>query len=212
MDYHHVELLFDMIVEYYHNKPPPEEHDACGEWVKVRDGLQGAEHCIRVLTPEEFDEWHRCIEVPVQVGFGRQPVAFCNHEGVWWVIYADTEEGEVIARFEECFEGVANENDSIVGKSSAASSSDESTMEISRFFGIMISMPKDDLSSPHFCAVYGSEKAAFEVPLAGLLEGEMSPRALALVTEWAALHRKELTEAWEDRAAGQLPRKIEPLR
>jgi hypothetical protein len=105
VDYRQVGLLFDMIVEYFHNKPPPEEHNPRGEWVRVRDGLQGAEHCIRVLTPEEFDEWHRCIEVPMQVEYGRTPVAFCSHEGTWWVIYDDTDESEVIARFEKCFEG-----------------------------------------------------------------------------------------------------------
>lgn len=106
MDYRHVELLFDMIVEYFHNKPPPEEGEAgAGEWIKVRDGLQGAEHCIRVLTPEEFDEWHRCVPVPVMVNPDRKPVAFCSHEGLWWVIYEDTEESEVIRAFERCFEG-----------------------------------------------------------------------------------------------------------
>jgi len=105
VDYRHVEMLFDMVVEYYHNKPPPTEQNAQGEWVKVRDGLEGAEHCIRVLSPEEFDEWHRCIAVPVQVDERRKPVAFCSHEGLWWVIYEDTAESEVIAAFERCFEG-----------------------------------------------------------------------------------------------------------
>jgi len=106
VDYHYVEQLFDMmVVDYYRDKPPPEEADAHGEWVKVRDGLEGAEHCIRVLTPDEFDEWHRCLELPVEVAFGRKPVAFCSHEGVWWVIYEDMHESEVIAQFEKCFEG-----------------------------------------------------------------------------------------------------------
>ena len=36
---------------------------------------------------------------------GGRPVAYCNHEGVWWAVYADTDESEVIARFEKCFEG-----------------------------------------------------------------------------------------------------------
>jgi hypothetical protein len=105
VDYHQVELLFDMVVNYYRDKPPPEEHDAHGQWVKVLDGLEGAEHCIRVLTPEEFDEWRRCLEVPVEIEPKRRPVAYCSHEGVWWVIYADTDESEVIAQFEKCFEG-----------------------------------------------------------------------------------------------------------
>ena len=105
MDYHQVEQLFDMIADYHRKMPPPEEQDAHGEWVKVRDGLEGAEHCIRVLTPEEFDEWHRCLQLPLQVEYGRKPVAFCNHEGNWWAIYEDTDESEVIAGFEKCFEG-----------------------------------------------------------------------------------------------------------
>lgn len=105
VDYHQVEMLFGMIADYYRDKPPPEEPNAPGKWVKVRDGLQNAEHCIRVLTPEEFDEWHRCVEVPVQVEQDRHPVAYCSHEGVWWVIYEDMDESQVIARFEKCFEG-----------------------------------------------------------------------------------------------------------
>jgi hypothetical protein len=94
-----------MVVDYYRNKPPPEERDTQGHWFKVRDGLQGAEHCIRVLTPEEFTEWHRCIDVPVDVDRQGRPVAYCNYGGSWWVIYADSSEGEVIAQFEKCFEG-----------------------------------------------------------------------------------------------------------
>jgi hypothetical protein len=105
VNYHQVEQLFDMIADYHREMPPPEEQNARGEWIKVRDGLQGAEHCIRVLTPDEFDEWHRALELPMQVEYGRKPVAFCNHEGFWWAIYEDTDESEVIAQFEKCFEG-----------------------------------------------------------------------------------------------------------
>jgi hypothetical protein len=105
VDYRQVELLCDMIVNYYHDKPPPEEHNGRGEWVRVRDGLAGAEHCLRILTPEEFDEWHRCLTLPLEVEPNRKPVAYCSHEGVWWVIYEDTDESEVIAGFEKCVEG-----------------------------------------------------------------------------------------------------------
>jgi len=129
-----------LIFEYFRRKPPPEEHGAQGEWVKVRDGLQGAEHCIRVLTPEEFDEWHRCLEVPVQVAFGRRPVAFCSQEGRWWVIYEDMDESEVIAGFEECFEGQADET---APAGQGQSARDESANELSRFFGIAISMRRE---------------------------------------------------------------------
>jgi hypothetical protein len=84
--------------------------------------------------------------------------------------------------------------------------------EISRFFGIVIAMYYDDHPPPHFHAIYGAEKAEFRIEPPGLLKGALSPRALALVTEWAAMHQAELLEAWGQREAGQRPRKIEPLR
>ncbi len=37
-----------------------------------------------------------------------------------------------------------------------------------------------------------------------VLEGKLSPRVRGLVTEWAALHREELNDAW-DRATRHLP-------
>jgi hypothetical protein len=58
-----------------------------------------------VLTPDEFDEWHQCVEVHVKFEPGRTPVAYCNYEGAWWIIYDDTDESTVIALFEKCFEG-----------------------------------------------------------------------------------------------------------
>ncbi len=84
--------------------------------------------------------------------------------------------------------------------------------EISRFFGIVIAMYYDDHMPPHFHAIYGSEKAEFRIDPLGVLKGRLSPRALALVTEWAALHQAELMEAWDLRTSGQKPPKIEPLR
>ncbi len=205
VDYRKVELLFDMLVEYFHTKPPPEEHDAEGEWVKVRDGLQGVEHCIRVLTPEEFDDWHRCVAVPVQVEPGRRPVAFCSHEGDWWVIYDDNDESEVIARFEKCFEGLPG---------GAGSDADDATgvePELSRFYGILISLPRDNVPPSHFHAAHESQRAEFSIVPPRLIRGEMAPRAVALIVEWATLNEQELLEAWEDHADGRTPEPIAPL-
>jgi hypothetical protein len=84
--------------------------------------------------------------------------------------------------------------------------------EISRFFGIVIAMYYDDHPPPHFHAVYGAEKAEFAIDPPGLFKGQFSPRAIALVTEWAWLHREELLAAWQEREDGRRPRKIEPLR
>ncbi len=201
MDYRHVEQLFDMIAEYYHNKPPPEEEEGAGEWVRVRDGLQGAEHCIRVLTPEEFDEWHRCVEVPVQVEFGRTPVAFCNYEGRWWVIYSNTDESEVIEHFEKCFEGPYDPDHDGRGPWG----------EISRFFGITIYMSRRESDRPHFHALYNGERSEFGIAPFVQRGGNLPSRAVTMIEEWAVLHQDDLLEAWKDRAAGREPRKIEPL-
>ncbi len=84
--------------------------------------------------------------------------------------------------------------------------------EISRFFGIVIAMYYDDHAPPHFHAIYGSEKAEFRIDPPGVLKGRLSPRALALVTEWASLHQAELLEAWDQRTSGQKLPKINPLR
>ncbi len=209
MDYRYVEKLFDMLVEYFHNKPPPEEHDGRGEWIRVRDGLQGAEHCIRVLTPEEFEDWHRAIETPIQVEFGRRPVAFCSHEGQWWVIYDDTEESEVIRRFEKCFEGPEDE------AASAGQAQDdfdvEQAVEISGFFGMRIMLDRRVSPPPRFHVAYDSARAAFSITPVEFVAGYLPPRAKTLVLEWASLHAKELLAAWQDQAAGRQPPRIPPL-
>jgi hypothetical protein len=78
--------------------------------------------------------------------------------------------------------------------------------EISRFFGIIVTMYFADHPPPHFHVRYGSDRAIFAIDPPGLLEGHLSPRALGLVTEWAAIHRDELLTNWS------LARRQEPLR
>jgi hypothetical protein len=204
VDYRYVEKLFDMLAEYFHNKPPPEEHDGRGEWVRVRDGLQGAEHCIRVLTPEEFEDWHRAIETPIQVEFGRRPVAFCSHEGQWWVIYEDTEESEVIRRFEKCFEGPE-------GEAAPADFDVAEQVEISGFFGMKILLPRQPSPPPRFRVAYDSARAEFSITSVEFVAGYLPPRAKSLVLEWASSHEKELLAAWHDQVAGRQPHRIAPL-
>lgn len=45
----------------------------------------------------------------------------------------------------------------------------------------------------------------------GLLNGELPPRALALVVEWARLHEAELLENWRRLHADEPPARIPPL-
>ena len=83
--------------------------------------------------------------------------------------------------------------------------------EISRFFGIIITMYFDDHPPAHFHVRYGSSKAIFGISPPGLLEGQLSPRTLGLVTEWAALHRDELLANWNLARQQQPLNRVAPL-
>lgn len=75
--------------------------------------------------------------------------------------------------------------------------------EISRFFGIMITMNYNDHNPPHFHARYGFGRSTFNHRT---LRRVQPPRVLGLVTEWAVLHRAELNEDW------LLARSMKPLK
>jgi hypothetical protein len=83
--------------------------------------------------------------------------------------------------------------------------------EISRFFGVVISMLYRDHVPPHFYVRYGGRRARFALGPVRLLEGRLSPRVIGLIMEWALLHEDELLEDW-DLAQHDRPLKpIEPL-
>lgn len=69
--------------------------------------------------------------------------------------------------------------------------------EISRFLGIIVAMFYNDHAPPHFHARYGEHRIEIEVETLRILAGELPPRALGLLLEWAARHRAELREDWE---------------
>jgi hypothetical protein len=68
--------------------------------------------------------------------------------------------------------------------------------EISRFFGIVVQMYYSDHDSPHLHVRYSGQKALIAIETLALLRGQLPPRALGLVTEWAALHRADLMDDW----------------
>jgi hypothetical protein len=82
---------------------------------------------------------------------------------------------------------------------------------ISRFFGIAIRMYFFDHEPPHFHASYGDAEARVRIDPVGLLDGGLPPRPLALVVEWATLHKAELIENWRRLHADEPPRWIAPL-
>ncbi len=75
--------------------------------------------------------------------------------------------------------------------------------EISRFYGIVITLNYNDHAPPHFHARYGDHQAVIAIG-GSLLAGALPPRAMALVLQWTGAHRAELLEDWE-RARAQLP-------
>jgi len=83
--------------------------------------------------------------------------------------------------------------------------------EISRFFGIIIRMFYNDHEPAHFHALYGEDEALIEVETLAVLRGTLPRRALALVLEWAVLHRTELRQDWQRARAGEALAPIEPL-
>jgi hypothetical protein len=82
---------------------------------------------------------------------------------------------------------------------------------ISHFFGITIAMYFNDHAPPHFHAYYGEHEALVVIETLDIYEGSLPRRALALVLEWAALHRSELRANWERARRGDSLARVEPL-
>ena len=84
--------------------------------------------------------------------------------------------------------------------------------EISRFFGIIISLYLKDHQPPHFHAKYGEYWGKFDIATGEMMQGNLPGRALQLVQDWVELHRDELfanfAEAQKD---NPLIKPIEPL-
>ena len=83
--------------------------------------------------------------------------------------------------------------------------------ELSRFFGIIIRMFFNDHQPAHFHATYQEHEAIIAIESLDVLRGDLPRRALALVLEWAVLHREELRRDWQLAQSGQVPDPIPPL-
>ena len=83
--------------------------------------------------------------------------------------------------------------------------------EISRFFGIVITMYYRDHAPPHFHVSYGGRFARIAFEPLRVLDGDLPPRVLGLVMEWASQRRLELRDDWERASRSQPLERIEPL-
>lgn len=70
---------------------------------------------------------------------------------------------------------------------------------LSKFYGITIRMyfQQAEHNPPHIHALYGDDMAAVDIQTGKVLEGHLPPKALAMVQEWAEIHKKELLHIWE---------------
>jgi hypothetical protein len=83
--------------------------------------------------------------------------------------------------------------------------------EISRFFGIVVTMNYSDHAPPHFHVRYGDQKALVAIDTLSVLVGRLAPKALGLVVEWAAMHRLELRRNWVLAERNAAPQPVPPL-
>ena len=80
---------------------------------------------------------------------------------------------------------------------------------LSRFYGIVIRMyfQQAEHNPPHVHVLHGDNRAEVDIKSGEILEGNLSPRVLAMVKEWIKIHEKELLQMW----ATQEFKKLSPL-
>ena len=78
---------------------------------------------------------------------------------------------------------------------------------IARFYGLIIKMffQQREHNPPHFHVVYGDRLEVISIRTLEMLEGDLPPKALSMVREWAEQHQGELLEIWETQEFKQLP-------
>jgi len=85
--------------------------------------------------------------------------------------------------------------------------------ELSRFFGMIISMvysDNDRHKKPHVHVYYNEYEASIGVD-GELLAGNLPVRQMRIITGWLAIHEQELYDAWNKAVKGVPFGKIPPL-
>ena len=78
---------------------------------------------------------------------------------------------------------------------------------LSRFYGIIIRLCflQSEHNPPHIHAIYNEDVAAIDFMTGDVLEGELPPKALAMVQEWLQLHKDTLLEIWNTQEFKKIP-------
>lgn len=82
--------------------------------------------------------------------------------------------------------------------------------EISRFYGISITMNFNERNPPHFHAYYQDYEISVDIKT-GLVKGSMPKRALKMIFEWLEIYKNELLEDWQLAQERKTLLKIPPL-
>ncbi|MBO7047812.1 MAG: DUF4160 domain-containing protein [Spirochaetia bacterium] len=83
--------------------------------------------------------------------------------------------------------------------------------KICTFLGISIYMYFDEHNPPHFHALYNDFRGKFLLPSLNYTAGNLPPRIIGLVIEWAELHKEELLDNWNRIKETGKYKKINPL-
>ncbi|MBX3042743.1 MAG: DUF4160 domain-containing protein [Ignavibacteriae bacterium] len=70
--------------------------------------------------------------------------------------------------------------------------------EISRFYGLIITMYGDDHNPPHFHVQYNEYRAIIEIISGEILQGSLPSKQLKYIQVWADIHKEELLENFEN--------------
>lgn len=90
---------------------------------------------------------------------------------------------------------------------------DDSMPELSRFYGIIITMYFNDTQQhhkPHVHAFYGDYEAVIGID-GELLAGSIPSKQFRMINGWMAVHEAELYEAWNNAVQSKHFDKIKPL-
>ena len=78
---------------------------------------------------------------------------------------------------------------------------------ISRFYGMIIKMyfSQSEHNPPHFHVIYGEYAGVFEIQTLKMSEGDLPPKGVKMITEWAKKYQNELMHIWNTQEFTELP-------
>lgn len=78
---------------------------------------------------------------------------------------------------------------------------------IARFYGLIIKMyfQQSEHNPPHFHVIYNEYSGEIDIQTLEMLEGDLPPKALSLVKEWAEQYKDELMQIWNTQEFKKLP-------